>query len=32
LGLDCGEVRSPLLPLGDEAAAALVDVLDAAQR
>ena len=29
LGLDCGEVRPPLLPLGDEAAAALVDVLDA---
>ena len=32
LGLDCGEVRPPLLPLGHEAAAALVDVLDAARR
>ena len=32
LGLDCGEVRPPLLPLGDEAAAALLDVLDAARR
>jgi dihydrodipicolinate synthase/N-acetylneuraminate lyase len=32
LGLDCGEVRPPLLPLDHEAAAALVDVLDAARR
>jgi 4-hydroxy-tetrahydrodipicolinate synthase len=32
LGLDCGDVRPPLLPLDDEAAAALVDVLDAARR
>jgi 4-hydroxy-tetrahydrodipicolinate synthase len=32
LGLDCGEVRPPLLPLGPEAAAALLDVLDAVRR
>lgn len=32
LGLDCGEVRPPLLPLDPDAAAALVDVLDAARR
>jgi 4-hydroxy-tetrahydrodipicolinate synthase len=32
LGLDCGDVRPPLLPLGDEATAALVGVLDAARR
>jgi len=32
LGVDCGEVRPPLLPLDPDAAAALVDVLDAARR
>jgi 4-hydroxy-tetrahydrodipicolinate synthase len=32
LGFDCGEVRPPLLPLGEEDAAAFLDVLDAARR
>jgi 4-hydroxy-tetrahydrodipicolinate synthase len=31
LGLDCGEVRQPLLPLDDEAAAALIGALDLAR-
>ena len=32
LGIDCGDVRGPLLPLGDEDAAASVEVLDAVLR
>jgi 4-hydroxy-tetrahydrodipicolinate synthase len=32
LGIDCGDVRGPLLPLGDEDAAAHIDVLDAVLR
>jgi 4-hydroxy-tetrahydrodipicolinate synthase len=31
VGIDCGEVRPPLLPLDPQAAAALIDVLDAAR-
>ena len=32
LGIDCGDVRPPLLPLGDDAAATLIEVLDAVLR
>jgi 4-hydroxy-tetrahydrodipicolinate synthase len=32
LGIDCGDVRGPLLPLSDDDAAALVEVLDAVLR
>jgi 4-hydroxy-tetrahydrodipicolinate synthase len=32
LGIDCGEVRQPLLPLSDAEAAAFVEVLDAVLR
>jgi 4-hydroxy-tetrahydrodipicolinate synthase len=32
LGIDCGDVRGPLLPLSDDEAAAFVEVLDAVLR
>ena len=32
LGLDCGEVRQPLLPLSDADAATLVEILDGVLR
>ncbi len=32
LGIDCGDVRGPLLPLGDDDAGTLIEVLDAVLR